>query len=142
MLNILLHHISHGNLISCREGIKSLSFFTSWCGALERMPWVVHTLQLVVKIIQKEASVKRLLERVQLLVRHLRKSSVATEQLLQLSGLKACPTRWSSTYLMITLLIDVKDSLTQVVDGMGWDCLLPSEWQRLTFSLPGSTYST
>lgn len=60
---------------------------------------------------------------------------VATEPLLQLSGLtliKACPTRWSSTYLMITRLIDVKDSPTQVADGMGWDCLLPSEWQRLT----------
>lgn len=104
-------------------------------GALKRMPCVVHTLQLVVNIIQKEASVKRFLDRVRLIVRLFRKSSVATEQLLQLSGLtliKDCPTRWSSTYLMITCLIDAKDSLTQVADRMGWDCLLPSEWQRQT----------
>lgn len=110
-------------------------FFLPRFGALERMPCVVHTLQLVVNIIQKEASVKRLLDRVRLLVRLFRKSSVATEQLLKLSGLtliKDCPTRWSSTYLMITRLIDLKDSLNQVADRMGWDCLLPSEWQRIT----------
>ncbi|XP_057197792.1 zinc finger BED domain-containing protein 4-like [Triplophysa rosa] len=99
------------------------------------MPCVVHTLQLVVNIVHKEASVKRLIDRVRLLVMLFRKSSVATEQLLHLSGLtliKDCPTRWSSTYLMITRLIDLKDSLTQVADTMGWDSLLPSEWQRLT----------
>ncbi|XP_057201522.1 uncharacterized protein LOC130561312 [Triplophysa rosa] len=65
-------------------------------GAIERMPCVVHTLQLVVNIVHKEASVKRLIDRVRLLVRLFRKSSVATEQLLQLSGLtliKDCPTR-------------------------------------------------
>ncbi|KTF84271.1 hypothetical protein cypCar_00043339 [Cyprinus carpio] len=73
-------------------------------GPLERMPCVVHTLQLVVNIIQKEASVKRFLDRVRLIVRLFRKSSVATEQLLQRSGLtliKDCPTRWSSCHAVI-----------------------------------------
>lgn len=91
-------------------------------GALERMPFVVHTLQLVVNLLQKETSVKRLLDRVRLLVMLFRKSSVATEQLLQLSGLslvKDFPTTWSSTYQMITRRIDAKDSLTQVADRMG-----------------------
>ncbi|KAK3535488.1 hypothetical protein QTP70_016909, partial [Hemibagrus guttatus] len=60
-------------------------------GALKRMPCVVHSLQLVVNMIQKEANVKRLLDRFQLLVRHFCKSSVATEQLLQLSGLWSKP---------------------------------------------------
>lgn len=99
------------------------------------MPFVVHTLQLVVNLLQKETSVKRLLDRVRLLVMLFRKSSVATEQLLQLSGLslvKDFPTTWSSTYQMITRRIDAKDSLTQVADRMGWDCLLPSEWTTLT----------
>lgn len=33
---------------------------------------------------------------------------------------------------MISCLLQVKDSLVQVTYGMGWDCLLPGEWQRLT----------
>lgn len=103
--------------------------------ATDRTPCVVHTLQLVVNMIQKEASVKRLLDKVRTLVRLFRKSSVATERLLQLCELtlvKDCPTRWSSTYQMISRLLEVKDSVVQVADGMGWDYLLPSEWQRLT----------
>lgn len=95
----------------------------------------MHTLQLVVNMIQKDLSVKPLLDRIRVLVRLFRKSSVAIQRLLKLCGLtlvKDCPTRWSSTYLMISRLLQVKDSLVQVADGMGWDCLLPSEWQKLT----------
>ena len=109
--------------------------YLSRFGVIGRTPCVVHTLQMVVNMIHKEASVKRLLDKVRVLVNHFRKSSVATERLLQLCQLtlvKDCPTRWSSTYLMITRLLQVKDSVVQVADGMSWDCLLPSEWQRLT----------
>ncbi|KAK1906156.1 putative AC transposase [Dissostichus eleginoides] len=73
-------------------------------GAIERTPCVVHTLQLVVNMIQKDLSVKPLLDRIRVLVRLFRKSSVAIQRLLKLCGLtlvKDCPTRWSSTYLMI-----------------------------------------
>ncbi|KAJ4925860.1 hypothetical protein JOQ06_008046, partial [Pogonophryne albipinna] len=104
-------------------------------GAIERTPCVVHTLQLVVDLIQKDLSVKPLVHRIRVLVRLFRKSSVAIQRLLKLCGLtlvKDCPTRWSSTYLMISRPLQVKDSLVQVADGMGWDCLLPSEWQKLT----------
>lgn len=100
-----------------------------------RTPCIVHTLQLVVNMIQKDASVSRLLGKVRALVKLFRKSSVATERLLQLCQLtlvKDCPTRWSSTYLMISRLLQIKDSVVQVADGMSWDYLLPSEWQRLT----------
>lgn len=83
---------------------------------------------------QKEQSVKRLFDKVRGLVRLFRKSSVATERLLQLCGLtlvKDCVTRWSSSYQMISRLLEVKDSIVQVADGMDWDYLLPSEWQKL-----------
>ncbi|KAL2078914.1 hypothetical protein ACEWY4_024658 [Coilia grayii] len=104
-------------------------------GAIDSIPCVVHTLQLVVNMIQKDASVNRLLSKVRVLVKLFRKSSVATERLLQLCHLtlvKDCPTRWSSTYLMISRLLEIKDSVVQVADGMSWDYLLPSKWQRLT----------
>ncbi|XP_041823592.1 zinc finger BED domain-containing protein 4-like [Melanotaenia boesemani] len=101
---------------------------------LGRTPCVVHTLQLVVNLIQKDNSIKRLLDKIRHLVRQFRKSSVATEQLLQQCGLsliKDCPTRWSSSYLMLSRLLEVKESLTLVANTMGWDCLLPSEWQKV-----------
>lgn len=40
-------------------------------------------------------------------------------------------TRWSSSYQMVSCLLEVKDSIVQLADGMDWDCLLPSEWQKL-----------
>lgn len=110
-------------------------FYLSRFGAIDRTPCVVHTLQLVVNMIQTDAGVSRLLHKVRMLVKLFRKSSVATERLLQLCHLtlvKDCPTRWSSTYFMISRLLQIKDSVVQVADGMSWDYLLPSEWQRLT----------
>lgn len=109
--------------------------YLSRFGTIDRTPCVVHTLQLVVNMIQKDASVNRLLGKVRVLVKLFRKSSVATEGLLQLCHLtlvKDCPTRWSSTYLMISRLLQIKDPVVQVADRMSWDYLLPSEWQRLT----------
>jgi len=103
-------------------------------GTLERTPCVVHTLQLVVNMIQKEPTIKRLLDKVRHLVKLFRKSSVATERLLQQCGLvliKHCPTRWSSSYLIMSRVLEVKDHLTSVADTMSWDCLLPSEWQKV-----------
>ncbi len=91
---------------------------------MERTPCVIHTLQLVVNMIQKHHSIKRLLDKVRHLVGQFRHSSVATEKLLQECGLiliKDCPTRWSSTYLMLCCLLEVKDCLTQVAYTMNWD---------------------
>ncbi|KAJ4940792.1 hypothetical protein JOQ06_027084, partial [Pogonophryne albipinna] len=92
-----------------------------------RTPCVVHTLQLVVNMIQKELTINRLLGKVRQLVKLFRKSSVATERLLQQCGLiliKDCPTRWSRA-------LELKDHLTSVADSMSWDSLLPSEWQKV-----------
>ncbi|RXN16698.1 zinc finger BED domain-containing 4-like protein [Labeo rohita] len=52
-------------------------------GAIERTPCMVHTVQLVVNMVQKEPPIRRLLEKVRHLVNKFRKSSVATERLLQ-----------------------------------------------------------
>ncbi|KAI2644644.1 E3 SUMO-protein ligase ZBED1 [Labeo rohita] len=103
-------------------------------GTLERTPCVVHTLQLVVNMVKKEQAIKRLLDKVRHLVRQFSKSSVATERLLEQCGLiliKDCETRWSSSFLMLSRLLEVKDHVTSVADTMGWDCLLPSEWQKV-----------
>lgn len=103
-------------------------------GTLERTPCVVHTLQLVVRMIQKDQATRRLLDKTSSFVKKFRKSSVATEQLLEKSELilkKDCPTRWSSTYEMVSRLLEVREHVVAVANNMGWDCLLPSEWQKL-----------
>ncbi|XP_029959965.1 zinc finger BED domain-containing protein 4-like isoform X2 [Salarias fasciatus] len=101
---------------------------------MERMPCVVHTLQLVVQMINKEPSAKRLLDKARSIVKLFRKSSVATQRILDECGLivvNDCPTRWSSTFNMIERLLKVKESLCKVANEMGWDSLLSSEWQKL-----------
>lgn len=68
------------------------------------------------------------------MVNKFRKSSVATEWLLQKCGLvmvKDCPTRWSSCFAMILRCLEVQEHLTAVAESMGWDSLLPSEWQKI-----------
>lgn len=80
-------------------------------GAIERTPCVVHTVQLVVNMVQKESPIQRLLEKVRHLVNKFRKSSVATERLLQKCALvlvKDCPTRRSSCFAMISRCLEVE----------------------------------
>lgn len=102
---------------------------------MDRTPCVVHTLQLVVHMVQnKEASVKRVLDKARSVVKLFRKSSVATQRLLDQCGVivvNDCPTRWSSTFNMVARLLKVKDSVCQIANDMGWDSLLPSEWLKL-----------
>ncbi len=96
---------------------------------------MVHTLQLVVNMMQKEAGVKRILDKARSVVKLFRKSSIATQRMLDMRGLTVvndCPTRWSSTFNMVARLLKVKDSVSQIANSMGWDSLLPSEWQKLT----------
>ncbi|KAJ8394943.1 hypothetical protein AAFF_G00040660 [Aldrovandia affinis] len=104
-------------------------------GTMERTPCVVHTLQLVVNmLLNKEPSIRRLLDKTRHLVNQFRKSSVATERLLQRSALvliKDCPTRWSSCYSMMARCLQLKDHVTAVAESMGWDSLQPSEWQKI-----------
>ena len=93
-----------------------------------------HTLQLIVHRFSIEPAFKQLLSKVHSLVSRVNKSSVATEKLLSLCHKKLvgdCPTRWSSTFLMIERLLEVKESLKTVLDVLEWDNLATSEWKSL-----------
>ena len=93
-----------------------------------------HTLQLIVHRFSIEPAFKQLLSKVHSLVSRVNKSSVATEKLLSLCHKKLvgdCPTRWSSTFLMIEHLLEVKESLKTVLDVLEWDNLATSEWKSL-----------
>ncbi|PIO15792.1 hypothetical protein AB205_0120060 [Aquarana catesbeiana] len=101
---------------------------------MDRTPYVVHTLQLVIHMVHKEASVMRILDKARSTVNLFCKSSIATQKLLEhcsLILLNDCPTRWSRTFNMIARLLKLKESVCQITNNMGWD-LLPSEWQKLT----------
>jgi len=75
-----------------------------------------------------------ILKRMQTLVAKVNKSSKATEMLLSRAHKKLvgnCPTRWSSTYLMIKRLLDVRIPLTSVLEELEWDNLAISDWKVL-----------
>lgn len=114
--------------------LKLFYFLSIRSGTIKRTPCVVHTLQLVVNMIQKEPPIKKAVDKLRHLVNLFRKSSVATGRLLQkceLILIKDCPTRWSSTYLMMSRALQVKDHVASVAESMTWDNLQTSEWQKL-----------
>ena len=98
----------------------------------KRLGCFSHTLQLVLLKFNDGCSFKPLLKKVHGLVSKVNKSSRATEALISLCHKKLvrdCPTRWSSSYLMLERLLQVKNSLTAVLDDLGWDNLAHSEWK-------------
>ncbi|XP_070819560.1 zinc finger BED domain-containing protein 4-like [Chaetodon trifascialis] len=102
---------------------------------MDRTSCVVHTLQLVVLMVQKEVTVNSLLDKARSMVKLFRKSSIATQRVLKECGLiliQDCPARWSSTFNMVARLIKLKDTVCQIASDMGWDTLVTSEWQRLS----------
>ena len=89
---------------------------------LRRIACFSHTLQLVVMTFDKATQLKELLKHAHSIVRKINSSTKATERLVTLSGkklIKDCPTRWSSTFLMIDRLVEVKDQLKVVLDEQG-----------------------
>ena len=93
-----------------------------------------HTLQLVVQKFDEQTEFKALLKRAHSLVRKFNASAKATEKLIDKCGKKLvrdCPTRWSSTYLLIEWLLAVRSSLTEVLQELEWDDVLTSEWKSL-----------
>ena len=90
----------------------------------KRLSCFAHTLQLVVNKFSEERSFQKIMKRASALVRKVNKSSKATEKLLSLCCKKLvgkCPTRWSSTFLMIERLLEVKIPLTQVLEELEWE---------------------
>ena len=110
------------NFEECEQSHRVAFMFTS-CFS--------HTLQLVVNELKSR---KALLTKVQKLVAKVNKSHKATEMLIAKAGRKLiadCPTRWSSTYLMLNRLLLVKDELAIVLNDLQWDNLPTSYWKQI-----------
>lgn len=94
----------------------------------------VHTLQFVVKEFERAPCFKSTLTKVHKIVKRVNKSCKATEMLIKLANKKLvsnCPTRWDSTFLMISRLISVKDHINAVLEELGWGVLTASQWKQL-----------
>lgn len=75
-----------------------------------------HTLQLVVKTINKHDATARLILKTTKIVQAVRKSSVATQKLVEKCGktlVKCNATRWNSTLFMIQRLVEVHQPLNE-----------------------------
>ena len=87
-------------------------------GFCQRLGCFSHTLQLVMSEFDSIHSLKKVIKKGQELVSKCNKSVRVTEKLIQLSGKKLvsnCPTRWSSSYLLIEQLIQLKPHLTDIL---------------------------
>ena len=107
---------------------------TSAFATLGRVSCFSHSLQLVVNKFSGITAYKPLLKHAHALVKKMNSSVKATERQIELSGkklVKDCPTRWSSTFLMVDRMLSVRTSLTQVLEELEWDNLPMSEWKCL-----------
>ena len=99
----------------------------------KRISCFIHTLQLVVKVFEANPSFKNSLQKAHSVVKKVNKLCKATEKVIKLANKKLignCPTRWDSTYLMISRLLDVKNHLTAVLDELTWDSLTATQWKH------------
>ncbi len=119
--------VSAGNIEAAREieefDQQELQHDISF-SVQKRLPCFNHTLQLVVKKFDTVQSSKRALLSAHKIVRKFSKSVKATEKLVARCGLKLmsdCPTRWNSTYLMVSRLLAVRPHVTEVLQELEWD---------------------
>ena len=104
--------------------------FLGW----KRNSCFVHTLQLVVKEFERAPCFKSTLTKVHKIVQKIHKSCKATEMLIKLAKKKLvsnCPTRWDSTFFMISRFISIKDHVNKILEELGWDGLTVSQWKQL-----------
>ena len=102
--------------------------------SFQRVSCFSHTLQLVVCKFNEIRSVQKVLKKAHKLVSKVNKSAKATEMLIAQAGKKligSCPTRWSSTYLMVSRLVEVRPHLSYILEELVWDGLHASEWKLL-----------
>ena len=100
----------------------------------QRVSCFIHTLQLVVHTYDKSSHLRSTMTKAQKVVHKINKSVKATEMLIKKARKKlvnACPTRWSSTFLMITRLLELKSSVISVCEDLGWECLSSYQWKQL-----------
>lgn len=128
--------INTGNLSNQVTKRKSLQ--------LRRMACLSHSLQLVMGHFDKyrhssrPSSVPRFataIKEAKKLVCKFNKSTVATPMLMEIAGKKLIgdvSTRWSSTYLLLDRLIQLKSQVMAICEELSWNCLLNSEWTTIT----------
>ena len=107
---------------------------TTAFGTLHRISCFTHTLQLVVNKFSKITTFATVLDHAHALIKKVNSSVKATERLVSLSKKKLirdCPTRWSSTYLRVNRMFEVRNSLTQILEDLEWDNRAASEWKLL-----------
>jgi len=76
----------------------------------KRLSCFAHSLQLVSKFEECSVLFRRTVKRAKKLVSKFNKSTKATEKLIAISGKKLigdCPTRWSTTFLLINRLLEI-----------------------------------
>ena len=98
-----------------------------------RMACLAHTLQLVIKTVQK-GQYAHVISKARRIVGHIRKSSVMAEKLVSRCGknvVSDCVTRWNSTHMMTQRLLEMKADVNSVLGETGIDTLLASEWAKL-----------
>ena len=98
---------------------------------MKRLSCLSHTLQLVVSKFNKDKSAKALLLKVYKSVSSVTKSGKATKVLIQAAGTKLVlhsETRWTSAYLVVKRLLEVKESLMYVLMTNNMNTLQPEEW--------------
>ena len=98
-----------------------------------RLPCIPHSIQLVIKTIDTQPSFQTIIAKVGGIVRSVQVSSVITQKLVTKCGktlIADCPTRWSSTLLMLNRLLECKASVIDVFTEQDMDCLLNSDWVK------------
>ena len=99
-----------------------------------RISCFAHSLQLVVTHFDKVSPFQRVIRKAKKLVAKFNKSTKATEKLIALAHKKLisdCPTRWSSSFLLFKRLLEVRESVGQVLTELEWNGLQASEWKKL-----------
>ena len=105
---------------------------------VKRVSCFIHTLQLVVKVFDTSPAFKPTLQKAYSIVSKVNKSYKATERLIELAGkklVKDCPTRWDSTFLLLSRLLEVKEHLEIVLEELEWDCPTALLWRQLKLLL-------
>ena len=116
---------------------KEIDHDVAFTSFIKRIPCFAHTLQLVVRKFDQQTHFKKALKNAHALVTKVNKSTRATEKLISLCNKKLigdCPTRWSSTYLLVERLLEIRSSLRCVLEELDWDNLPASGrlWKMFT----------